>query len=117
MHLCQKSVFNEQMENNTSMLVKIQIIFFQIPSTLNCTLREYQTKGFRWLVSNLLNGFGVRFFVVYAYIFFSNSRNLDSIRQIPKGLKIVFTKDVFKFLSHLQNKKRAFGDCTPPPEN
>ncbi|CAB3981878.1 fibrillin-2-like isoform X46 [Paramuricea clavata] len=37
---------------------KLKVTDHMIPSTLNCTLREYQTKGFRWLVSNLLNGFG-----------------------------------------------------------
>ena len=30
-----------------------------IPSTLNATLRDYQTRGIQWALSNLLNNFGV----------------------------------------------------------
>ncbi|XP_028406807.1 uncharacterized protein LOC114529246 [Dendronephthya gigantea] len=37
---------------------KLKVTDHMVPATLNCTLRGYQTKGFRWLVSNLLNGFG-----------------------------------------------------------
>ena len=30
----------------------------QVPVDLSATLREYQVKGYQWLISNLVNGFG-----------------------------------------------------------
>ncbi|XP_077867216.1 putative ATP-dependent helicase/translocase YwqA [Saccoglossus kowalevskii] len=37
----------------------IRVSDFPVPAELNATLRKYQVNGFKWMVSNLLNGFGV----------------------------------------------------------
>lgn len=55
--LRENSMFMMDSDVDNFIKSKLNVTNHVVPN-LNCTLREYQVKGFRWLVSNMINGFG-----------------------------------------------------------
>ncbi|XP_070554306.1 uncharacterized ATP-dependent helicase YwqA-like isoform X2 [Ptychodera flava] len=57
--LVDDSNFHVSSDINGFLKSMTRVTDFTIPVDLNATLRDYQVNGFRWIVSNLQNGFGV----------------------------------------------------------